>query len=232
MNARTTLNVIGAAFILAVLICVGIFFWAKWEKQRFDASLPEVPKVSPVTVSQNAQSTSVAKEEPQPPQEPVLAPAPLEAGPVTYEPEQVTSENASEPLAVNEFMEFLDAPLREEDVPALFEGEWVNEEDAESQAGSACTDAGHRTDPDALRNRYGDSPDIEVVIEVNRLIDAGIATTDDVIAQEEAWLRLLPEDDYRNREETAKFLEHLYQTKKNIESGVTIKVVYSRIRHF
>ena len=162
-----------------------------------------MPKVSPVTVSQNAQPTSVAKEEPEPPQEPVLAPAPLGSSPVTSEPEQVTSENASETLSVNEFMEFLDAPLREEDAPSLFEGEWVNGEGAESKAGSACTDAGHRMAPDALRNRYGDSPDIEVVIEVNRLIDAGIATTDDVIAQEEAWLRLLPEDDYRNREETA-----------------------------
>ncbi len=229
MKTRYNLRVIGVTFILTVLACVGIFLYSRWDYQRFVDSLGEVPEVPPEIVSQQTQSISILTDEPKSSQEQILEPTEVDL--VTPESESLTSEMETDELTLTEFMSFLDEP-DELEVSSLSDSKLLDTEAANVQSENTCTDADHGMDPEALRSRYGDSPDVEVLIEVNKLIDAGIATTDDMIDRAEAWLRLLPENDYRNRQEAMDSLEHLYQTKADIEAGIVIETIYYRISYF
>ena len=231
MKARYNLRVIGVAFILTVLACVGIFLYSRWDYQRFVDSLGEVPEVLPEIVSQQTQPISILKDEPESLQEQMLEPIEVELDLVTSESEPLTSEMEIDELTLTEFMSFLDEP-DELEVPSLSDSQLSDPEPVNVQNENICAESDHRMDPEALRSRYGDSPDVEVLIEINKLIDAGVATTDDMIDREEARLRLLPEDDYRNRQEAMGALETLYETKKDIEAGIVTETIYYRILYF
>lgn len=222
---------LGVAFILTVLACVGIFLYSRWDYQRFVDSLGEVPEVPPEIVSQQTQPISILMDEPESSQEQMLEPTEVEIGIVTPESEPLMSEMETAELTLTEFMSFLDEP-DELEVSSLSDNQLSDPEPINVQNENICAESDHRMDPAALRNRYGDSPDVEILIEVNRLIDAGVATTDDMIDREEARLRLLSEDDYRNRQEAMYALENLYQIKKDIEAGIVTKTVYYRIPFF
>ena len=49
MNRLYYIKVLGFASILTILICAGIFFYTRWDYQRFVAQLPQAPQfdVSP-----------------------------------------------------------------------------------------------------------------------------------------------------------------------------------------
>lgn len=233
MKARYNLRVIGIAFIFTVLACVGIFLYSRWDYQRFVESLGEGSQVSHITVSQQNSPITIRKEESELLQEQMLEPIDAEVAShvVNPESEPLLPEVETDEIKLAEFMLFLDE-YEELENSSLSDSEISDTKAGNIAEENTCTDVDHRTDAEALRNRYGDSPDVEILIEVNRLMDAGVATTDDMIDRAEAWLRLLPEDDYRNRQEAMNSLEHLYQTKADTEAGIVIETIYYRIPYF
>lgn len=233
MKAQYNLRAIGIACLLTILFCIGILLYSLWDYQRFVASLGEVPKVSPLTASQEIQPITVATGESELSQEQTLEPIDAEAYLYVGNPdsELLTPEVETDKSKLTEFMLFLDEH-EELEVSSLSDNEVSDTEAGNIESENICTDVDHRTDAEALQNRYGDSPDVEILIEVNRLLDDGVATTDDMIDRAEAWLKLLPEDDYRNRQEATDSLKNLYQTKADTEAGIVIETIYYRIPYF
>ena len=76
--------------------------------------------------------------------------------------------------------------------------------------------------PDLLKSAYGDSEDVDVVAEVLTRSEVGTATNDDVMSMAKALLRIIPEDQYENRQSVVNFLEDIYELKQHEESTPTI----------
>ena len=208
MNSADLKRIAGIS-ILVILVCAGIFIYVEWEIKRFDASLPEVPSVD-TAPNAAALSESPHQEVPQPPaasvsDSPLLTAAP--EGPGTdsarsAEPFSVVEEPPSE-FAGNALDLFLEET---ETVPVEPEEEFTQEQPEEPydmakvEAGFADYNAYLATNPGyayqrldaAWREQWGDSPDVDILVETVRRGNAGTATIDDAIASTEALLRLMP----------------------------------------
>ena len=122
MNYMNYSQLLGRTAILMIALCVGIYFYAKWDLQRFEESLGEPPapiseKMEP-TENLEEQTTfgkTVTFE---------TTEAPLFVKQEEVEP-QITNEETEE-VSPDEFLDFLDV-LGDEEFAALFENPDVTE---------------------------------------------------------------------------------------------------------
>lgn len=208
MNSADLKRIAGIS-ILVILVCAGIFIYVEWEIKRFDASLPEVPSVD-TAPNAAALSESPHQEVPQPPAASVSDSPLLTAAP---EGRETDSARSAETFSVVEEppSEFtgnaLDLFLEEtETVPVEPEEEFTQGQPEEPydiakvEAGFADYNAYLATNPAyayqrldaAWREQWGDSPDVDILVETVIRGNAGTATIDDAIASTEALLRLMP----------------------------------------
>ena len=87
---------------------------------------------------------------------------------------------------------------------------------------------------DSIRGRYGDSPEVGIMVEAIKRIDAGTATVRNLIGLTEAWLRIVPENEYENRQSLIDGLASMYEYQQlraadeNVEFSVTFSAVGAR----
>ena len=205
MKSRNSLQALGWATIVVLLLSAGIFLYSQWDLKRFQESLPEVPKTD--TAAQDTPNAKGVTEE--------LADS--EPIPVVTHPSDATSNSIADTkvASVEDFPESpSDAPL------ALFEplveegdGETLLEEGDVAEASDGLSydveivkagfddyNAYLDTHPayayqrldDAFREQYGDSADVDILVETVQRSNEGTGTIDDAIANAEAFLRLIP----------------------------------------
>lgn len=218
MNTQYTFKVIGGALILWILIGAGFFAYLEWDLKRFKASLEELPglAISPEPVSQREIATTERSS--------YITPSTIvEAERLEYQLSELKeSDMEPEELWLDEAdmwefdWEIDELSPSEVELPDLVSGEPVE--------GVAYTypERGISSFPDLLKSAYGDSEDADLVDEVLTRLEAGTATRDDAISMAEALLRIIPEDQYENRQSVAKFLEDIYELKRHEESTPTI----------
>lgn len=208
MNSADLKRIAGIS-ILVILVCAGLFIYVEWEIKRFDASLPEVPSVD-TAPNAAALSENTHQEVPQPPtasvsESPLLTAAP--EGPGTDSARRAETASVVEPPPSEFAGNALDLFLEEtETVPVESEEEFTQGQPevpydmAKVEAGFADYNAYLATNPayayqrldEAWREQWGDSPDVDILVETVRRGNAGTATIDDAIANTEALLRLMP----------------------------------------
>ena len=218
MNTQYTLKVIGGALISWILIGAGFFAYLQWDLRRFKTSLEEVPAlaifpepVSPRNIATTERSghltPSITVETER------LEYQMSELNNLDREPEELWLDEADTWEFDWEIDEFLPSEV---ELPDL-----VSDEPIE---GGAYTHLKRDISsfPDLLKAAYGDSEDVDVIAEVLTRSESGTATNDDVMSMAEALLRIIPEDQYENRQSVVNFLEDVYELKRHEESTPTI----------
>ena len=245
MNSADLKRIAGIS-ILVILVCAGIFIYVEWEIKRFDASLPEVPS-GDTAPNSAALSESTHQEVPQPPAASVSESSLLKAEP---EGPGTDSARSAETFSVveepqSEFAEnALDLFLQEtETVPVEPAEEFTQGQPEEPydmakvEAGFADYNAYLATNPayayqrldEAWREQWGDSPDVDILVETVWRGNEGTATIDDAIANAEALLRLMPGIVVpEGIQVVADHLEYLRESKQlALEEGAILQFSYT-----
>jgi len=224
MNTRYNLRMLGIGGILTLLFCAGIFFYSRWDHQRFVAGLPQPPKsdVSPEPMERRESST---KERPgQTPPSATVAPQRLEEQSIVsevpdMEMEEVTLEETSMPARETEVEPpSLSTVQLPEVLPNLpVEGiEFGKTKAAWQEYNGFLT-----TDPDyayaklaeGFREMYGNHPEIDIIVENIRRANEGTLTVDDAIALMTAALKVMPADQTVVIDQVSEKLELLHDLK-------------------
>jgi hypothetical protein len=217
MLKRFNMRMLGIAFVIVVLLCTGIHFYAEWSNKRFISELgkPPQPTVSsePTTETETDEMSTTLIE----PTEFVGENPNTDT--VESEPESVDlPEPMGEdvPVEATEASEFDAMPLLSafglpEEVTSLFD-EDADETDFEK----AQTH---------LIEEYGPSPEVEAIIDKLKQMSGGPVKLDDLTELFEAWIQVLPEADQENRRQLMGVLTHLNQVKAQGGDGeVSIEV--------
>ena len=218
MNIRLTKNIpqmIGGIIILTILMCVGIFLYARSDLKRFKQSFGEPPKVSSVIVSEKKEMTDTHIAERRRAE---TTPESLTHYHIAdSEPEELEMETPSlQPL--NALMNELSLSEMEYPEEAGLQREslekkqipWTDEFQAEIDDGRGLTDL-----ISALESRNdiveGNSQDVAIVIETLKRASKGPLAVDDLITMMEAWLRIQPNNPQEEMKinETRDFLTNM-----------------------
>ena len=238
MNVRYYLKALGFASILTVLLCAGIFFYTRWDYQRFVAELPKAPQfdVSPEPVQQRMLISKERGEQEMPLG--TLDSQPLEGQSITpdvpdIEIEEVLFEDESIPED-DSAME--DLSLSTVEFPEAFPDTPVEGiEFAETKAAWQDYNAFLATRPDyayerldeGFREMYGDRPEVDTIIEVIRKANDGALTVDDAIDMMTATLKVMPPDQTEVIEQLSAQLEMFRELKELQPDGEDVKVIFN-----
>ena len=218
MNAQYTFKVIGGVLILWLLIGAGFFAYLQWDLRRFKASLEEVSELT--IAPEPASPRDIATTERSGHVTPSMT---VETERLEY---QMSELNGLDMEPEELWLDETDMWDFDWEIDELFPSEvelpdLVSDEPVE---GVAYTHLKRDISslPDLLKSAYGDSEDVDVVVEVLTRSEAGTATRDDAISIAETLLRIIPEDQYENRRSVMKFLEDEYELRRHEESTPTI----------
>lgn len=199
-------NLIGTASLLTALVCAGIFVYTQWDLKRFNESLPKVP-----IIDTTSEGTPMQQEQADPyaPQRTALSIFEkqsesdiLDVSALPAETKSVDAEPQSE-LAAESLKMFLEDSAEETETGeagALEEFSGIPFNVSKVKTGFEAYNAYLASDPayayqrlhDAFREQFGDSSDVDILVETIRRSNNGTETIDDAIARAEALLRLMP----------------------------------------
>ncbi|MDE0325843.1 MAG: hypothetical protein OXN27_18150 [Candidatus Poribacteria bacterium] len=209
MLERFTMRMLGVAFVIVVLLCAGIYFYAEWSNKRFMSELgvpPQPPVASELTVETESEEVSTTLVEPtkfvseDPNQDAVVSePESVDVPELMDEDVPVEATELSEPASEFDAMPLLSAFGLPEEVTTLFD-EGADETDFEE----AQTH---------LIEEYGPSPEVEAIIDKLKQMSGGPVNLDDLTELFEAWIQVLPESDQENRRQLMNVLTQLNQAK-------------------
>lgn len=235
---RYYLTALGFAGILTVLLCAGIFFYTRWDYQRFVAELPKAPQFD-VSLEPVQQRMLISKERGEQEMLPeILDLQPLEGQSITpdvpdIEIEEVLFEDESIPeddsameelsLSTVEFPEtFPDAPVEGIEF-AETKAAW---QDYNAFLAARPDYAYERLD-EGFREMYGDRPEVDTIVEVIRKANAGALTVDDAIDMMTATLKIMPPDQTEVIEQLTAQLEMFRELKELQADGEDVKVNFN-----
>ena len=200
---------LGVAFVIVVLLCAGIYFYAEWSNKRFMSELgvsPQPTVASELTVETESKEVSTTLVEPakfvsEDPNEDAVVSEPefVDVPELMGEDMPVETAEASEPASEFDATPLLSAFGLPEEVTTLFD-EGADEADFEE----AQTH---------LIEEYGPSPEVEAIIDKLKQMSGGPVKLDDLTELFEAWIQVLPESDQENRRQLMDVLTQLNQVK-------------------
>ena len=228
MKIQSTLKVLGIGTILTVLICSGLFFYLRWENQRFVGELPELPKFEDISVPVEQRGLKLKEDPVQVPSVTTVEPEVVENLPITPEiPDIETERQAFQEIDTAEFdLELDPLSLSTIELPeALPESPVEGIDWIKIKAASQDYNDFLETDPDYAYERltdrfqemFGDRPEIETLVETIRRSNEGTLTLDDAIAMTEASLSLLPVDETEAINQLSERLE-VFQGLKDFQA--------------
>ena len=238
MNTQYYIKVLGFASILTILICAGIFFYTRWDNQRFVAQLPKAPQfeVSPELMQQRALISRERTEQETPPVsvdfqslegQSVTPDVPdIEIGEVLFEEAYIPEDDPA--------MEYLSLSMVE--LPEAFPDSPVEGiEFTETKAAWQAYNDFLATHPDyayerldeGFREMYGDRPEVDTLVDVIRKANAGALTVDDAIDMVTATLSVMPADQTEVIEGLSAQLEMFEELKKLQADGEDVKVIFN-----
>ena len=206
MLERFNMRMLGVAFVIVVLLCAGIYFYAEWSNKRFMSELgvPPQPTVSSQSTVEtetdqiSTEPTEFVSEDPNG-DAVVSEPEPVDVPELMDEEAPVEATEASEPASEFDATPLLSAFGLPEEVTTLFD-EGADEADFEE----AQTH---------LIEEYGPSPEVEAIIDKLKQMSGGPVKLDDLTELFEAWIQVLPESDQENRRQLMDVLTQLNQVK-------------------
>lgn len=249
MQDHSHIRIFSVGALIVVLCCMGLFLYIQWDIKRFTDSLPKVPidsnaqnsSASPVPTPQaNAQHTtltifesSLVDTETESAENDVAEHAEGE--------EKYIPEDADDALNFfEELPEEVDTAELQEEESDTSDSDWAPFDIEKVKAGYDDYNAYIDTDPEyayqrldeAFREQYGNSPDVDILVETIRSDNEGNGTIDNAITNLEALLRLLPRiSSPEGVQEVANELESLKELKQlALETGG--EVPYSQIHYF
>ena len=208
---------LGIAFVVVVLLCAGIYFYAEWSNKRFMSELgePLQPTVSsePTTETETDEMSTTLIE----PAE-FVGENPntdtVESEPESVDLPELMDEDA--PAGGTEASKFDATPLLSafglpEEVTSLFDenADEVDFEEAEAY----------------LVEEYGQSPEVEAIIDRLKQLSGGPVELDTLTGLFEAWIQVLPAEDRENRRQLMNVIAQLNQAKAlGADAEVSIEV--------
>ena len=224
MLERFNMRMLGIAFVIVVLFCAGIYFYAEWSNKRFISELGEPPQ--PTVASESTVETETSE---------VLT--------TLVEPTEFVGEDPNEDAIVSE-SESVDVPeLIDEDVPveATEPSEPAPGFDATpllsafglpEEVTTLFDEGADETDfaeaEAYLFEEYGQSPEVEAIIDRLKQLSGGPVELDTLTGLFEAWIQVLPEEDRENRRQLMNVLTQLNQVKAlggDAEVSIEVHVV-------
>ncbi len=224
MLERFNMRMLGIAFVIVVLFCAGIYFYAEWSNKRFISELGEPPQ--PTVASESTVETETSE---------VLT--------TLVEPTEFVGEDPNEDAIVSE-SESVDVPeLMDEDVPV--EATEVSEPAPEFDATPLLSAFGLPEEVTTLFDEgadetdfaeaeaylfeeYGQSPEVEAIIDRLKQLSGGPVELDTLTGLFEAWIQVLPEEDRENRQQLMNVLTQLNEVKAlggDAEVSIEVHVV-------
>ena len=238
MNTRYYLKVLGLGSILTLLICAGIFFYVRWDNQRFIAELPKAPEfdISPEPMQQRDLIPKERWEQEFP--SVTVDSQPVEGQRLSTDVPDIQIEEAffedayipkydlaMEDLSLStvEFPEtFSDTPVEEFEFTKT-KAAWQDYNDFLS----THSDYAYERLGDGFREMFGDRPEVDTIVEVIRKANAGALTVDDAIDMVTATINVMPPDAIEEIEGLTAQLE-MYRELKNLQiDGEEVKVFFN-----
>ena len=237
MKIQSTLKVLSIGTILTILICSGLFFYLRWENQRFVGELPELPKFEDISAPVEQRGLKLKEYPAQMPSVTTMEPEVVENLPIKPEiPDVETEMQVFQEIDTAEFgleldpLSFSTVELPEGLPESLVEGiDWVK-----VKATSQDYNNFLETDPDYAYERltdrfqemFGDRPEIETLVETIRRSNEGTLTLNDAIAMTEASLSLLPADETEAIRQLSENLEVFREIKAFQKEGGHVNVEF------
>ncbi|MYC78795.1 hypothetical protein F4X10_23760 [Candidatus Poribacteria bacterium] len=232
------IKILGIATILVIFFCVGIFFFTRWENQRFVTALPQLPNFD-VPSTPAEQRTLTIKEGPeQSYPTAIIEPEVLETPSITPEISDVETEmQAFQETDTAEFdLELDPLSLSTIELPEALpespvEGiDWVKIKAASQDYNDFLdTDPDYAYDrlTDRFKEMFGDRPEIETLVENIRRSNEGTLTVDDAITMTEASISLLPADETEAIRQLSENLEVFREIKAFQEEGGHVNIEFN-----
>lgn len=200
MFKQLDLKVIGGIAFIAILLVAGVYLYSQWSYKRF-ASEIDAP-LEPSTSSESAKSTEQPNSTPSP--ESVKKNLEVASKPTgESDPTNMTEDKevSAEKTAESEFdaTQLLPVLGLPEEVTSLLDGEAEAEDIEKAQA--------------YLQEKYGQSPEVEAIMDRLKQMSGGPVNLEDVTALFEDWIAVLPEDQQENRQSLMRILTILQQNK-------------------
>ena len=221
MLERFNIKMLGIAFVVVVLLCAGIYFYAEWSNKRFMSELGEPPQ--PTVSSEPTAETETD-----------------EMSTTLVKPTEFVSEDPNTDVIVSE-LESVDVPeLIDEDVPV--EAAELSEPASEFDATPLLSAFGLPEEVTALFDEnadevdfeeaeaylveeYGQSPEVEAIIDRLKQLSGGPVELDTLTGLFEAWIQVLPAEDRENRRQLMNVIAQLNQAKAlGADAEVSIEV--------
>lgn len=215
------MRMLRTAFVVVVLLCAGIYFYTEWSNKRFVSELGEPPRSTmssePVAEIESRELSTTLTEPTEfvnenPDTDVVVSESEsVDVPELTDEDASVDETEASEPASEFDPTPLLSAFGLPEEVTSLFdeEAEMADFEEAETH----------------LVEAYGQSPEVEAIVDKLKQMSGRQVKLDDVTELFEAWIQVLPEEDQENRRQLMDALTHLYEAKAlGADGEVSIEV--------
>ena len=238
MKIQSYITVLGIGAILTILICSGLFFYLRWDNQRFVGELPELLKFEDISVPVEQRGLKLKEDPAQVPSITTVEPEIVENLPITPEiPDIETEGQAFQEIDTAEFdLELDPLSLSTIELPEALpespvEGiDWIKVKTAGQNYNDFL-----ETDPDYAYERltdrfkemFGDRPEIETLIENIRRSNEGTLTLDDAITMTEASISLLPADETEAIRQFSENLEVFREIKAFQEEGGHVNIKFN-----
>ncbi len=213
MLEKVNMTLLGGAFIVVVLLCAGIYFYAEWSNKRFASELGEPVQVNatskPTPKLENSEILRVERK---------TAVKPV--GSANKDMSKKAVAPASEPTTDSELADE-DAPVEETeatksaaefDVAPLLKAFGMPEE-VRTLLDEGTGEEDFQKAETYLIGEYGQSPEVAAILERLKQMSGGPVELDELTGLFEAWIQVLPEEDRDTRRQLMGVLTQLYQAQ-------------------
>ena len=208
MFKQLDLKLIGGIVIIAVLLLAGIHFYSKWDYNRFATEIGEAPQSITPSEPDKITSSEQSKET----QSPKSA----------NENVKVKSKSVDELTNTAKEKPETSEPTSEFDPTQLMSTFGIPEE-VKSLLDEDAEEADFEKAQAYLAEKYGQSPEVDAIMDRLKQMSGGPVELDDLTALFEDWIEILPEEQQENRRQLMGVLTLLNQ--KAQEGIVPVNVV-------
>ena len=219
MLEKINMRLLGGTFVVVVLLCAGLYFYAGWSNKRFASELGEPPQVTTtsktIPKSENSEILRVEGET-------SVKPIGSANKDVSGKAIASESESTSDSELANE-----DAPVEETetaesaaefDVTPLLSAFGMPEEVRTLLDEGAGEEAFQKAET-YLIGEYGQSPEIAAILDRLKQLSGGPVELDELTGLFEAWIQVLPEENRDTRRQLIGALTQLYKAQTSGGDG-------------
>jgi hypothetical protein len=198
-------KVLGGIVIIAVLLVTGIHFYSKWSYNRFSTEIGAAPQSTTPSEPDKITSSEKSKETQSVNENVKVKPKPMvksELANTGKEKEESTEKTETLGFDASSLMSTFGIP---EEVKSLLD---ENAEEADFEKAQAY-----------LAEKYGQSAEVDAIMDRLRQMSGGTVGLDDLTALFEDWIEILPEEQQENRRQLMGVLTLLNQAKAQVGSN-------------